>query len=148
MKLENWIYSKQKREKSSDEIQLTVCKEGLQHTNIFRCICTHLYAPFLFFNLVDKLRVEGSSEITSNQEPRLQSTLTTRPVQHYPKLISPFLNCGHFKLPFSTFSFSLYNTKGKTPLSQKSGTGETCFIFILCTLMDKKYSIEFSLSLF
>ena len=94
MKLENWIYSKQKREKSSDEIQLTVCKEVLPHINIFSCMYASLieilYAPFLFFNLVDKLRVEGSSEITSNQEPRLQSTLTTRPVPHYPKLISPF----------------------------------------------------------
>ena len=60
------------------------------HILIFSDACTHLYAPFLFFNLVDKLRVVGSSEITSNQEPRLQSTLTTRPVPHYPKLISPF----------------------------------------------------------
>ena len=60
------------------------------HILIFSDACTHLYAPFLFFNLVDKLRVEGSSEITSNQEPRLQSTLTTRPVPHYPKLFSLF----------------------------------------------------------
>ena len=42
MKLENWIYSNQKRDKSSDEIQLTVCKEVLQHTNIFRCMYASL----------------------------------------------------------------------------------------------------------
>ena len=65
---------------------------------------------------------------------------------HIIQNLFPLSKLLHFKLPFSTFSFSLYNTKGKTPLSQKSGTGETCFIFILCTLMDKKYS-NFSLSL-
>ena len=42
MKLENWIYSKQKREKSPDEIQLTVCKEVLPHTNIFTCMYASL----------------------------------------------------------------------------------------------------------
>ena len=42
MKLENWIYSNQKRDKSSDEIQLTVCKEVLPHTNIFRCMYASL----------------------------------------------------------------------------------------------------------
>ena len=79
-----------------------------------------LYAPFLFFNLVDKLRVEGSSEITSNQEPRLQSTLTTRPVPHYPKLISPFLNCStlnspspHFHFPFTTLKVKLHSARNR-----------------------------------
>ena len=81
------------------------------HILIFSDACTHLCAPFLFFNLVDKLRVVGSSEITSNQEPRLQSTLTTRPVPHYPKLISPFLNCSTLNSPSPHFHFPLQHSR-------------------------------------